>query len=102
MAKVRLDDGREFDLVQRASFAEASWMERQCGRRMQDWMDAELQCSGVVLTLRRNGVMVTWKDVWEDVGAYEVIADGDEDEPVDPTSPPPSRTDPSTSAETTI
>jgi hypothetical protein len=77
-AKVRMDDGREFDMAQKVSLAETAWIERQSGHRMTEWQDSETLCAAIVATLRRNGVMVGWKDVFEDAaGTYEVIDEPD-------------------------
>jgi hypothetical protein len=52
-----------FDVVERPTFAEFSWIERQSGVPSEAMTSSEKGASIALLTLRRHGVMLTWNDI---------------------------------------
>jgi len=76
-------DGGEFDVVERPTFEEISVVERQAGLGAGDFTDSERMMSGYLVSLRRAGVFLTWKDM-----KALTPADFEEIEEPDPTEIP--------------
>lgn len=103
MARFKWDDDREFEVLEHKDLvrAEAGWLEKQFGKNLDQFTWSDSVFASVLVTLRRNGVMLTLADTddWT-IGWIEdrIIADpedvGDGEEP-DPTEaapdPAPSR-----------
>ncbi len=64
MATLMWEDGREFPLVDRDDMlvTEAKWVEKQSGVSFTDLMFTDLMLARTLVTLRRNGIMLTWSD----------------------------------------
>ena len=56
-------DNQVFNVVERPTFAEFSWVERQSGVPSETMTSSEKGAAMALLTLRRAGVMLTWKDI---------------------------------------
>jgi hypothetical protein len=64
---------------------ETRWIEREIGYPLSEWGDAERVYGSFLLSARRAGVMLTWKDVdGMPMGAVEIL---DDDEPAYPQTP---------------
>lgn len=72
--------GRSFDLVERPTFAEFAWIERQSGVPTEDMTSSEKGAAMALLSLRRAGVMLTWSDIVElSPVDFEYLTDGASD-----------------------
>ena len=80
-------EGQEFEEIV-PTVGESRWAEREIGYPLTQWGDTERMHASALLTLRRNGVMLTWKDIDAlPMGAVEVIADEEGPAEVDPPAP---------------
>jgi hypothetical protein len=78
-------DGREFDLAQRPTVKDAIWIEATVGKPLSKMGEAETFAITILLTLRKQGVALTWDDViGMDMDAFDII---DDEEESDPTAP---------------
>lgn len=83
MAKLRYD-GREFDLVRGGTFEEASNIEVESGIPASDMTNAQKVAQSFLITLRRNGIALTWADIMAmDSDLFDVVPDPQPD----PTEP---------------
>lgn len=64
MAKFKWDDDREFKFLEPLDFlgAEARWIEKQFGKNLDEFTWSESLFANALVTLRRNGVMLTLAD----------------------------------------
>ena len=77
-------DGREFALVDKPSFAEVAWVEKQAKCGWSDMGEALATMACMLLTLRRGQVMLTWEDALQLSPAdIDII---DDSEGADPTT----------------
>lgn len=72
-------DGREFDVVERPTWAEAAWIERQSGMKFSELTESETNAAGALISLRRAGVAMTWAEFMEKTSPADFEAvDGDD------------------------
>lgn len=64
MAILKWEDGRTFHLVDRDDMlvSEAKWVEKQSGTSFTDLLFVDLMLARTLVTLRRNNIMLTWRD----------------------------------------
>lgn len=64
MARFKWDDDREFKFLEPLDFlgAEARWVEKQFGKNLDEFTWSESLFANALVTLRRNGVMLTLAD----------------------------------------
>lgn len=78
-------DGRLFEEIV-PTVGESRWLEREIGFPLSQWGDTERVYGSALLSLRRGGVALTWKDMDAlPMGAVEVV--DDDVELVDPQTP---------------
>lgn len=79
-------EGQEFEEIV-PTVGETRWLEREIGYPLSQWGDAERMHGSFLLTVRRNQVMLTWKDIDAmPMGAIEIL-DDDEGGEADPQTP---------------
>jgi hypothetical protein len=79
---------RAFDTVDRPTFAEFAWIERQAKVALEDMTGTERTAAVALVALRRSGVMLTWADIMALSPADFDFPDEVEPSESDPTSPP--------------
>jgi hypothetical protein len=76
-------DGREFPLVEKPTFGEVAWVEKNAGRGWSDMGEALSSMACMLLTLRRGQVMLTWEDM---LALSPADFDVDDEADADPTA----------------
>jgi hypothetical protein len=56
-------EGKRYDIVENLTFGEISWVERNSGQNLNQMGSADGMAAGILLSLRRQGVNLTWKDI---------------------------------------
>ena len=64
MATLRWNDER-FEIADNPKVKDAIWLEAQAGKPLSKMGEGEQLAATLLLTLRRNNVMLTWSDVLE-------------------------------------
>lgn len=87
MPQIRYD-GTVYDFVRRPTFGEIDMIEHQAKRAFEAMSETLQTAASILLTLRRNGIVVTWDDVMvmspDDFEFIEDPAPETEGEPADP------------------
>lgn len=65
MAKHFTYDGGSYEMTERPTFGEFAWLERQAGIPLEDMTTMERTAAIALLSLRRAGVVLTWRDFQE-------------------------------------
>jgi hypothetical protein len=87
MASHFTHDGNRYEIVERPTFGECEWVERQSGQGFEEMGGMTKMAALVLLSVRRKGVPMTWAQVRE-LSPADLVVENDapaEDE-ADPTT----------------
>jgi hypothetical protein len=89
VAKLKYD-GREFEMVRNGTFQEASDIETESGISSTAMTDAQNVASALLITLRRNGIHLTWADIMSmDSDLFDIVWDEKTPDPTEAAAPAP-------------